>query len=186
MSSNSQRRQQHLHRRAFTLIEAALATIIVGTGVLAILSAYQVLLEKNEWSSMTSTATWLGNEIREMSLNLPRHDPVTAAEFWGPEPDEIVLEDYDDVDDFDGNGGGLVFSADLGNGPINAARQIINHMDGWEQIVTVHSVDVFDIVTPLADASTDMVRVEVIVRYTPRGLGAEPMEMTRVSWLAPK
>jgi hypothetical protein len=172
-------------RRGFTLIEAALATVIIGTGVLAIISAQQVLLKKNEWSSMTSTATWLGNEIREMTLNLPRHDPVTSTAYWGPEDDEASLEDFDDIDDFDGYGEGLVFSASLSNGPINAARQVIGDMDGWEQIVTVRNVDQFDILTPLEDGTTDMVRVEVVVRYQgPQD--PQPTEMTRIRWIAPK
>ena len=55
-----------------------MASVIIGTGVLAIISAQEVLLKKNDWSSMTTTATLLGNEIREMTLNLPRHDPVTG------------------------------------------------------------------------------------------------------------
>jgi hypothetical protein len=172
-------------RRGFTLIEAALATVIIGTGVLAIISAQQVLLAKNEWSSMTSTATWLGNEIREMTLNLPRHDPVTGTAFWGPEDDELMLDDYDDVDDFDGFGEGLVFSASLNNGPINASRRVITDMEGWEQIVTVTSVDQFDILTPMDDATTEMVRVEVLIRYQ-GNQDSEPIDMTRIRWIAPR
>lgn len=171
--------------RGFTLVETALATVIIGTGVLAMISAQQVLLEKNNWSTMANTATLLGNEIREMTLNLPRHDPVTGSAFWGPEDDEFSLEDYDDIDDFDGPGGGLVFSSQLGNGPVNANRSIIADMDGWEQIVYVRSVDSFDILTPLEDASTDMLRVEVIVRYQ-NAIDSEPNEMTRLSWITPK
>lgn len=172
-------------RRGFTLIEAALATVIIGTGVLAIISAQQVLLAKNEWSSMTSTATWLGNEIREMTLNLPRHDPVTGTAYWGPEEDEILLGDYDDIDDFDGFGDGLVFSASLNNGPINSARRIITDMDGWEQIVTVTNVDQFDILTPMDDATTEMVRVEVLIRFQ-GAQDSQPIDMTRIRWIAPR
>ena len=171
-------------RAGFTLIETAMASVIIGTGVLAIISAQEVLLKKNDWSSMTTTATLLGNEIREMTLNLPRHDPVTGTTFWGPESDEMTLEDFDDVDDFDGPGEGIVFSSALGNGPINAARSVITDMDGWEQIVSVMSVDSFDITTPMNDAETDMVRVEVLVRYQ----GPEddqPMDMTTITWIAP-
>ena len=29
------------------------------------------------------------------------HDPVTGVEFWGPEPNESLVEDWDDIDDFD-------------------------------------------------------------------------------------
>ena len=186
--TNSRRnhaRTNSLGHRGFTLIETAMATVIIGTGVLAMISAQQVLLEKNNWSSMSNTATLLGNEIREMTLNLPRHDPVTGTAFWGPEEDEFTVEDYDDIDDFDGQGGGLVFSEQLGNGPINASRIVIEDMDGWEQIVFVTSVDAFDILTPLEDGTTDMLRVEVVIRYQGPS-DAEPNEMTRLSWITPK
>ena len=161
-----------------------MASVIIGTGVLAIISAQEVLLKKNDWSSMTTTATLLGNEIREMTLNLPRHDPVTGTTFWGPESDESTLEDFDDVDDFDGPGDGIVFSSTLGNGPINAARSVISDMQGWEQIVRVMSVDSFDITTPMPDAETDMVRVEVLVRYQGPD-DDEPTDMTTITWIAP-
>ena len=65
-------------RHGFTLIETALATVIVGTGVLAIVSAQQAFHIKNNWSTHASTATLLGNEIREMTMSLPRHDPVNG------------------------------------------------------------------------------------------------------------
>lgn len=64
--------------RGFTLIEAALATVIVGVGVLAIVEAQQSFHRKNLWAVQSGVATRLGNEIREMTLNLPRHDPVTG------------------------------------------------------------------------------------------------------------
>ncbi|MHC5022413.1 MAG: type IV pilus modification PilV family protein [Planctomycetota bacterium] len=173
-------------RGGFTLIETALATVIVGLGVIAIMAAQQSFHQQNGWSTHASIATRLGNEIREMSLNLPRHDPVTGIEFWGPEENELSFADYDDLDDFDGQGGGLIFSADLGNGPVNAYREIIPNMEGWEQIVRVFNVDPFDIrfdstnyggLPP--DASTKMILVVVEVSY-------EGERMTTVSWIAPK
>ena len=85
-------------RRGFTLIETALATIIVGVGVVAIVSAQQAFHIKNNWSTHASTATLLGNEIREMTLNLPRHDPVTGQAYWGSEPNETWVGDFDDID----------------------------------------------------------------------------------------
>src|SRR5690606_37310641 len=72
-------------RLGFTLIETALATIIVGVGVLAIVAAQQAFHKQNAWSTHAAIATYLGNEIREMTLNLPRHDPVTGSAIWGPE-----------------------------------------------------------------------------------------------------
>lgn len=181
------------HPRGFTLIETALATIIVGVGVLAIVAAQQAFHKQNAWSTHASTAMRLGNEIREMTLNLPRHDPVTAAAIWGPEANESWIGAYDDLDDFDGEDGeGLIFSADLdpANGPINARREVIANMPGWSQIVRVYNVLPTDI-TPSEpedaqpDGSTNTIKVEVTVTYQGPNDQA-PREMTRVWWVAPK
>lgn len=175
-------------RRAagFTLIETALTTVIIGVGVLAIVSAQQALHMKNRWSTHASIAQRLGNEIREMTLVLPRHDPVTGQATWGPELlTEPSFEFYDDVDDFDGPAGtGLLFSADDGTGPINARREVIANMDGWSQAVFVENVNPFDITEVVADNSTDMLRVTVVVSYQ-GPMDDEAREMTTVSWIAP-
>lgn len=171
-------------RSGFTLIETALATIIVGVGVLAMVSAHRAFLRQNVWSTSASTATRLGNEIRELTLHLPRHDPVTGQEVWGAELNETWIGDYDDLDDFDGNGSGLIFSAALGNGPINARREVITNMDGWAQIVRVFNVNPFDLTEIVADGASTMILVEVTVTYQgPED--ASPSEMTVVSWIAP-
>ena len=181
-------------RAGFTLIETSLATIIVGVGVLAMVSAQAAFHKKNAWSTHASIAMALGNEIREMTWNLPRRDPVTGDAFWGPEAYELSFEDYDDLDDFDGDGGGLIFSAALGNGPINARRKIIPNMDGWSQIVRVFNVDEFDIAVDPdrpddsmlpADGTTPVMAVEVVIEYQAVN-EITPQEMTRVSWIAPR
>ncbi len=179
-----------VRRHGFTLIESALATIIIGVGVLSIVQAQQAFHQKNAWSTHVSTATWLGNEIREMTLNLPRHDPVTGDAFWGPEPDtELTIFDYDDLDDFDGvAGNGLLFSAipvaGVVNGPRNSRREIIQNMDGWEQTIFVDMVDPFDISSPPVDPTFYLMRMTVIVTY--QGFSdVSPREVTTVSWIAP-
>lgn len=174
----------------FTLIETALATVIVGVGVLSIVSAQQVFHKKNSWSSHVSTATWLGNEIREMTLSLPRHDPVTGTAFWGPEPDtELTIFDYDDLDDFDGAAGtGLQFSAipvaGVVNGPRNSRREIIANMDGWTQTVFVDMVDPFDIAAPPTDPLVYLMRMTVVVSFQGPSDPA-PWDVAEVSWIAP-
>ena len=171
-------------RRAFTLIETALATVIVGVGVLAMVAAQQGFHKQNGWSTHASIATRLGNEIREMTLNLPRNDPVTGSAFWGAEGNETFVGAFDDLDDFDGAGAGLIFSAALGNGPLNARREVIPDMGGWAQEVYVTNVDPFDIQLTQGDNSTPMMMVEVVVTYQAPG-ETTPREMTRVSWIAP-
>lgn len=172
-------------RRGFTLIETALATIIVGVGVLALVSAQQGFHQQNNWSTHASIALRLGNEIREMTLNLPQHDPVTGAAFWGIEGSEAFLEDFDDLDDFDGEGDGIVFSADEGNGPVNARREIIANMPGWSQTVRVFNVNPLNITETVDDDTSNMMVVEVTVAF--RGHGDTVGQvLTKVSWLAPR
>jgi prepilin-type N-terminal cleavage/methylation domain-containing protein len=174
-------------KRGFTLIETALATIIVGVGVLSIVGAQQAFHKQNSWSTHASTAMRLANEIREMTLNLPQRDPVTGPAIWGPEGNETFLGAYDDLDDFDGGGDGVVFSADVTpdpNGPVNAQRAVIPNMAGWAQIITVRNVDPFDITSVEDDGTTTMMKVEVVVTYQGPN-DTSPTEMTRVSWLTP-
>jgi hypothetical protein len=163
------------------LIETALATVIVGVGVLALVAAQQAFHTQNGWSTHASTGLRLGNEIREMSLNLPQHDPVTGMEVWGSEPGEASFEDFDDLDDFDG----IEFSAAEDNGPINAQRQIIPNMEGWAQVIDVFNVNPQDITSSMSNGESDMMMVRVTVTYQgPEDLAAT--EITTVSWLAPK
>ena len=175
-------------RHGFTLIETALATIIIGVGVLAMMSAQAAFHQQNAWSTHSSIATHLANEIREMTWTLPQHDPVTGDAFWGPEGDnEASFQDYDDLDDFDGLDGGLIFSP-----PINARREVIANMDGWTQTVRVFNVDPFNIVfdgdTLIGvepNFTTNTLAVEVTIHYMAPNLD-EPLEMTRVTWISPK
>ena len=172
-------------QRGFTLLETALALVIVGVGVLAIVSAQQAFHRQNAWSTRAGVAAHLANEIREMTLNLPRHDPVTNTTYWGPEPTESALVDYDDLDDFDGNGEGTIFAASLSNGPINAQRQVIANMPGWTQVVSVVNVQSSDIHTVVGDGASNMMRMEVVITYQgPQD--QQPLEMTRVSWISPR
>jgi len=171
--------------RGFTLIETALATVIVGSGVLAIVSAHQAFFRQNEWSTHASTGQRLGNEIRELTLHMRRHDPVTGTSYWGPEPNEFDVEDFDDLDDFDGeDGDGVVFSAALGNGPLSALGYPLTDMEGWSQRVFVENVDPYDLTTVVEDGASDMLRMRVIVEYQGPADDA-PREITRVTWIAP-
>lgn len=207
----------------FTLIETSLALVIIGVGVLAFIEAQNSFIRDNAWSSEAATATLLATEIREMTRKLPRHDPVTGLWLqgsgsaavlhgWGPDTGETVVEDFDDIDDFDG----VRFGAD-GDlpGPINAFGQVVPAMDaqgnvimgdddkplplqGWSQTVMVEKVDPFDFSTVRPDKYSEPaagsfpgravdqypLRVTVIVEYQgPNDAAAR--EVTRVVWVVP-
>lgn len=202
----------------FTLIETAMALVIIGVGVVAMVDAQTAFMKSNTWSSQAATATFLANEIREMTRHLDRHDPVTGLFLdgatltgWGPEIGEVTVQDYDDLDDFDG----VVFGA-LGDfpGPINAYGDIIPQINpdgsimnsggmvvpmvGWTQRVEVVKVSPFNTGTPLDPDHVDPpsgdfkgrgvdkfpLLITVIVEYQGPYDDA-PEEVTRISWIAP-
>jgi len=187
-----------LQRRAgFTLIEAALTTVIIGTGVLAIVSAQQAYHQKNQWATKTGTAMLLANEVRELTLSLPHHDPLTGTLNFGPESGEglvdITGEDgqlltYDDLDDFagpiggDGRGAGVTF-----NPPINALGRTVEDLGQWTQQVRVDSVLPDHINAPLSQplGTTDLMRVTVTVRFQgPQD--EQPWDVTSLTWVVTK
>lgn len=179
------KRPRRSRRRAggFTLIEASLTTVIVGTGVLAIVAAQQAYHMKNNWAGRTTTGMLLANEIRELTLNLPLHDPITGKANYGPELDESSVVAYDDLDDFAGT-----VSAGVGNGttfnpPINALKLEIPDLDRWSQVVTVENVlpDYIDAAFSQPMGSTNVMRVNVAVIYTDTSGAQETI--TELTWV---
>lgn len=179
-------RRQRRRAGGFTLIEASLTTVIIGTGVLAILAAQQAYHMKNNWATRSSTAMLLANELRERTMSLPVHDPITGAATLGPEADEASALAYDDLDDFAGTvtagvGSGTIFSP-----PINALGLPISDLDRWKQRIKVERVpeDYIDTAYPLPLDTGDspMFRVTVTVLYTDPATGNDETA-TELTWI---
>ncbi|MEM8738850.1 MAG: prepilin-type N-terminal cleavage/methylation domain-containing protein [Planctomycetota bacterium] len=178
----------------FTLIEAALTMVIVGVGVLAMVSAQQAYHIKNQWAARTGTAQMLANEIREITLSLPQHDPAVGSTSLGPEANEVLDADnlqtsvvnFDDLDDFagvvdaTGDGSGLSF-----NPPINGLRLPIADLDQWTQRIKVEKVSPENISAtdglPLRDDS-DLMRITVDILYQ-QGAGKKVETATSMTWI---
>lgn len=177
--------QRRSRQQGFTLIEAALTTVIVGTGVLAIVAAQQAYHQKNQWAQRTGTAMLLANEIRELTMPMPMTDPITGTNFIGPEPGEANVNDYDDLDDFAGVPDlagaypGLTFDP-----PIDAMRRQIPDMPGWSQKIEVKSVWESDIAStvPIPLGTTPMLRMTVDVMYQGPN-DAAPNTITQLTWV---
>lgn len=211
-------------RPGFTLLETSMALVIIGVGVLAFVDAQNTFIKNNAWSSQAATATLLANEIRELTRRLPRHDPVTGlwldssgggqpvVRGWGRDAGEVLVTDFDDVDDFDG----LTFGSGAGNvsGPINSFGEVIPQTDadghtvldgdrpvplrGWTQSVTVEKVDPFNYTLVRAAAFNEPasgnfagrrvdqypLRVTVVVSYRPDA-ETHAEEVTRMVWVVP-
>lgn len=174
-------------RGGFTLIEAALTTVIVGTGVLSIVAAQQAYHRKNDWSQKVGTAVLLANELRELTLSLPVYDPLNGAAQIGPRADQTTVATYDDVCDFAGTvtsgvGTGMTFSP-----PINALRQPIANMAGWSQQISVANVLPDNIGSTFTQplGTTDLVRVTVTINYTNPNNNTT-MTLLTTSWVVGK
>ncbi len=172
--------------RGFTLIEAALTTVIVGVGVLAIVAAQQAYHQKNQWSQRVGTGLLLANELRELILTLPVHDPITGASNLGPELGESGIAHYDDVDDFAGSVSGGFGSGTTFSPPVNALRQVIPDMAGWSQHVEVINVlpDRMDVTPAFAQplGTTDLMRITVTTRYQGPN-DPQPVTISQLTWV---
>jgi len=144
-------------RRGFTLIEAALVTVIVGVGITAMLELLAAGTLSNREGAAATIAVNLARNIREMSLGLAFSDPAVPTH-WGLETGETIHA-ADDLDDLDG----AVFSP-----PIDAMRVPLTDLAGWEQRLTVRSADPDRLTLTVPNGSAPAVRVTVEVRHNGR------------------
>jgi type II secretory pathway pseudopilin PulG len=147
-------------RRAFTLLETSLATLIVGLTVLSIVKLITAVTTQNFYAQKTTTAMMLTGNLRELFASLPFNDPFYGTHL-GPNTGETSVALYNDVQDFNN------FSA---NPPIDANRQPISSLSNWRQSVTVTHVNPnnFQLSDPVAtDAACVLDRVNITVSYNP-------------------
>jgi type II secretory pathway pseudopilin PulG len=118
-------------RGGFTLIEAAMTTVIIGVGCVAMLRLLGAgTLANNDGAELTTGMNLAGN-IRELLTGVHYSDP-TSPSHWGAESGETSATAYNDLDDFDGKS----FSP-----PIDARRQSLgsNYSD-WTQSVKIETI----------------------------------------------
>lgn len=157
-----------MQRKAFTLVEVLVAIILVGMAVASLIGASLSFTRANAAGTELSTAGFLAEQIRELTMPLPVIDPQTKMDFpWGPEPEEATLAAYDDLDDFDGSS----FCP-----PVNAQRGVLSDFAAFGQEVTVENVHAGDFQQVVADHSSSFVRVTVKVHLNSR-------EITSMSWI---
>lgn len=165
-------------RNGLTLIECALAVVIVGTGVVATMQLFASCTRDNQAAVAMTSAVMLSEAIGEITQGLPFSDPETGRNIFGAELGE-TLQAYDDVDDFDGHSF---------NPPLDAQRQPITDLPQYTQLVTVAPVLANDPDSNINEsdisrtAYTGVVRVKVRVLYRARPTAALE-EVYRTSWL---
>jgi type II secretory pathway pseudopilin PulG len=128
-------------RPGFTLIEAAITTVIVGVGCVSMLALMGAGTQANNDGAELTTAMNLAGNIREAMAGVAYTDPTTPTH-WGPEAGEAAVAAYDDLDDFDG------YTA---SPPIDARRVSLGSSYAtWSQSVAVQSVKPTDLKTAMA------------------------------------
>ena len=136
----------------FTIIEALVATIIVGLAIVALVMANGAFTQANAAAVNLSTAQFLVEQIRELTVALAVVDPTTGIGTFGAE--EASLASYDDLDDFDG----VSYCP-----PINASRAAMSDLSSFTQQITVENVNSSNFNQTVADHSSPFVKVTVTV-----------------------
>jgi prepilin-type N-terminal cleavage/methylation domain-containing protein len=167
-------------RRGFTLIEASLATVIVGVGILSMMQLFTACTRQNAAAADMTTAMLLAENIQETMAGLSFSDPAFGRTYFGPEPGQ-TLPSYDDVDDFDGK----TFSP-----PIDSTRQPITTLSQYSQVISVWPVYPNQLSANSNTTSPDITqttytgaaRVTVRILHTQHP-GDTPNEVYRTSWI---
>lgn len=113
--------------RGFTLLETALTTVIIGTGVIALIQLLAAGTMSNGSATELTTAVNLANNIHEIALALPFINPnnPTSTTSGG-------ATTFNYLWDLNGNS----YSP-----PLDIRKNAINTYSNWSQVVTVNSVD---------------------------------------------
>jgi len=146
----------------FSLIEVLIAILLVGLAIASLVTANSAFTKANGAGVELSTAEFLIEQIKELSILLPVIDPETGDDTFGPEATE-TLADYDDLDDFDG----ASFSP-----PIGADRNVLNDLASFSQQITVENVSASDFEQVVNDHASYFVRVTVKVFLNSRQISS--------------
>jgi prepilin-type N-terminal cleavage/methylation domain-containing protein len=122
-------------RHGFTLIEVLVATLLIGLAIAALVGANGSFSMTNVSGADLSTAEFLTEQIRELTMLLPLVD--SAATNWSTLQDtagETTLASYTDVAHF------RAFDSSPLGAPINAQRTTLPDLAAFRQQVSVQKV----------------------------------------------
>jgi len=153
----------------FTLLEILIATILVGIAVAALLITNGAFTQVNAAGIELSTAEFLLEEIRELTVSLAVVDPETGTDTFGAESGE-TLGSYDDLDDLDG----ITFSP-----PIDINRSQLSNFSVFSQVITVENVSTSDLTVTVGDHLSPFVKVTVVIVMNGRAISSSSWIRTR-------
>lgn len=154
-------------RKGFSFVEILISIILVGLSITALVVASNSFTQANATGADISTAEFLVEQIRELTMLLPVVDQTTGTATFGPEGGETSVLVYDDLDDFDD----ATFSP-----PIDAGRTALASLAGFSQHIRVENVSAADFGAVVGDHASNFVRVTVSIALSGR-------EITSASWI---
>lgn len=157
------KRSENKNKSGFTLIEALIATVLIGVAIAALITSNVAHTQANAYGMHTSTAEFLIEEIRAMTLPMAFVEPDEVVDTFGPDDGEVDAGDYDDLDDFDG----VTFSP-----PVDVNGNNLNDFSEYSQIITVESVDPADFTAVVDDLGSSIVRVSVSIVMNGKEVGS--------------
>ena len=145
------------HRSGFSLIEAVVATCIIGVGVTALLSSVAAGTRVNSEGTRVTQAVFLAQEIREWTLKLPFSDPDPADAGNSPGADgsdpQYFIDDLDDLMD-------LTYSP-----PRDGQGIAISDMTQWSQTITLTWRNPADLTLSVSAGTSDIINVHVEIKH---------------------
>jgi Tfp pilus assembly protein PilV len=148
------------------LIEAALTTIIIGVGVVALVQLLAVGTKNNDTSAQMTTAVNLINNIHEIMAGMPLYDPSYPTT-WNAHLSSVA--NFAGITEFDG----ATFSP-----PLDNTRASMSGYGAWSESITVQSLNEDNLATTVTDSTTqNAARVTVTVSQN----GSQVYE---ASWVA--
>ncbi len=150
------RRTRRIGRReGFSLIEAAVATAVIGIGVTALLTAIRAGTQTNEAGRQLTQAVFLAQETREWTRRLLFKDPQNPENPPGPDQSnpQVFVDDLDDLM-------GVTYSP-----PRDAHGSAIADMTSWSQTITLTWRSAADLTSVVSDGTSNIVHVQVDIFY---------------------
>jgi len=159
-------RQFRQVRRGFTLIEAAVTTVILGVGFVAMLELFGATTKNLRVADAITSSTMLADHVMEMTQTMPFNDPQSGALTFGPEADETTTAAIDDLDDFRRTGvtTGAPATQTIFDPPVDASRQSLSGFIGYRQVVVVEPVNPANLNTVVAVAPYRVLRITLMLQ----------------------
>jgi len=151
------RRNRMCGRGGFSLIEVAVATVIIGLGVVALVATTMSNTRTNDAGKKYSQAVFLAQEIREWTLKLPFSDPDPGDQDNPPGPDGSDPQTFvDDLDDL---------MTVTYNPPRDGQGTAIADLAGWSQTITMTWLNADNLAQTVNPGTSDVVLVSVTITY---------------------